>query len=295
MKMQKEELEKWIARVDETFRGPSKKVEKLADVEQRLRQELQEKFNFLIPLVDSFLDFYLETFESMKNRSKTDWSRMKAFFTSMHISTFWRFRSSYNLFWNGYYIDAASLLRAVFENVLQIAALQMGIISLDEILGGVREDAKEISDEGLIKYIRELNKKLDGEIYVNLIGNRSGLTPEAQEEFERFMRLLHSAVHKCKTNIIWYYGPWVKGERAMPVFPEYTEELVRFYVIFSTYIAWMVVRTLPLLQLRDREFSEEWHTKYQVLDGFLQELVADFKGSLERPIKEFVFTKLTFL
>lgn len=114
------------------------------------------------------------------------------------------------------------------------------------------------------------------------------------KNLEIFLRLLHNAVHKCKLNLVRYYSPWVEGKRPFPLFPEYDEEYASIYANASQFIGWMIVRTLPLLQGNDIEFSEDWRRKYRVLDESFQEAIAGFPKQMGRSIEELIASKFNF-
>lgn len=297
--MEKDKVANWQDRIYETFQESSgivgERLLKLRDVEVQLTQDLLGRFHGYVNLMDAFLDFYIETLQKSAARRDSKWPEITPVFTAIQIASFWRFRASYLIFWDGYFIDAVSLLRAIFENVLQIAALKLRIITIDDVFGKLKTNqSKKLSEEKIHKIIRKHVFASDKIVYSQMIGEHSGLSPEAIKKFRVFVRLLHNSVHKSKLNLLLYYGPWLRGERSLPIFPKYDEDPASLYTNMSLFIGWMVVRTLPLLQIYDSEFSDNWYKKYQILDESFQEAVADFPKRLGRSVEELIASKFDF-
>lgn len=297
--MVEDRVTKWQHRIEETFRGPSgivgERLLKLKNVESQIFEYMLERFSGYVRLMDAFLDFYIETLQNVATRERSKWTTMISVLSGIHIPTFWRFRASYLIFWDGYFIDAVSLLRAILENVLQISALKHEIITLDEVFGKLKsEDSKNLSEEEAYKLIRKNIKKSDTKVYSQLIGKNSGLSANAIKDLETFFRLLHNAVHKSKLNFLWFWGPWSRCERGFPIFPKYNEDTATLYTNSSMFIGWMVTRTFPLLQINPKEFPKNWHSKYQVLDESFKEAVANFPKRLGHSVEELIAKKFNF-
>ena len=297
--MSKDKIAEWQQRIEKTFCGESgfvgERLFRLKLIEDQVGKQLVYRFSGYLCLIDAFLDFYLETLQNVASRKPYKWTERKSLITGIHVPTFWRFRASYLIYWNGYFIDALSLLRAIFENILQVVALESGIISRDEVFGKLRvEEAQNLSDEESDKLIRKYTKKSDAKVRSHLIGEKSGLSSIAIKDLKDLVKLLHSSVHKSKLNIVWYYRPWLRGKRSLPIYPEYNEDLASIYINISTFIAWMLSKTFPLMQINDKEFSFKWYSKYQILDESFKEAIAGFPKRLGRSIEELVAKKFDF-
>jgi hypothetical protein len=294
--MDKEQIDKWVNRIDDTFVGKGGIVggDHLVDLikhEKGMSPYLIGKFHGYVRLMDSFFDFYIETLREASARKETKWPEEIIIFTLTHIATLWRFRSSYLVFWNGYYIDAKSLLRAVLENALNIAALQSGVITIKEMFGNVALARKKYrSEEEINKVIQRRISACDRKVRSQMIGGESGLSSGAQEDLRLFMQGLHMAVHKAQTNFLWGFKKWF-CKQPLPFFPSWDEGLASIYADSSIFLAWMVTKTFPLLQLKSGEFSDGWLEKYKVLDESFEEMVADFPKRLGRSVEELIQKK----
>lgn len=297
--MNSNKIAKWQHRIEKKFCGElgvvGERLLKLKSIENQLAEELIKKFSGYVCLMDAFLDFYLETLQIVARRTSSKWIEVKAVMTGIHVPTFWRFRAGYIIFWDGYFIDALSLLRAIFENILQIVALEFGIISVDEVFGKLKvENSRNLTDNEIHRLIRKYTRNSDRNVRTQIIGEKSGLSSTAVEDLRVFERLLHSSVHKSKLDIVWYYGPWLRGERGLPLYPEYSEDRATLYINFSMFIGWMVSKTFPLLQIKVKEFSDDWYSKYRILDKSFEEAIAGFPKRLGRSMEELVAKKFDF-
>jgi len=298
--MNNSNITKWQRRIEKTFHGKlgivGERLLKLESNEKLLAKKLTARFSGYVCLMDAFLDFYLETLQLLNSRKSSEWTKMQAVITGIHVPTFWRFRASYLIFLDGYLIDAASLLRAIFENTLQIVALKLEIISIDEVFGKLKvEKSQNLNDKEIYKLIRDYTIKSDNKVRAQLIGEESGLSSTAIDDLKVFVNLLHSFVHKSKFNIVRYYGPWVRGEHPLPLYPVYDEDHATLYINFSMFIGWMLSKTFSLLQINNKEFSNKWHIKYRTLDKSFKEAVAGFPKRLGRSIEELVTKKFDFV
>lgn len=298
--MKREEIiTKWQEKIEENFHGPKgivgERLLNLMDIEDEVHSEIVNFYKGYVRLMDAFLDFYMESIDSLSSRKANDWSSKNVLITVFHIATFRRFRASYQLFWRGYFIDGMSLLRAIFENVLQIVSINNGLISVDDVFGNLKiEDSKGISIEEMQKTIRKNILEIDKKVNENLIGEKSGLSEATKSGLHNFIRQLHNSVHKSKTFILHYYEPWIKGEKPMPKYPTFDMELASLYLAHSTNIGWMCTRILPLIQAVPSEFSSEWRHKYKVLDESFELAVVSANTKISRAVLELVNKKLDF-
>ena len=297
--MNPEEVAAWQKRLEETFRGPTgivgERLLKLEGVEHTLGTHLTSTFVGYLTLMDSFFDFYLESIHLTAARKKESWPEITPFVTATHITAFWRFRASYLIFWKGYFIDGLSLLRSVFENVLQIAALKHGCLKLDQVFGGIKVDeAAELPPEKVAKILRTNIIACDKAVRDKLIGEKSGLSADTQEDMFVFQEILHGAVHKSKLNLYRLFIPWVRGEKSLPIYPTYDEDAASLYMNPSQAIGWMVVRTLPLLQTEPGEFPAQWQEKWQILDDSFKVMIGAHPKRMARSVEEVVGKKFIF-
>ncbi len=283
-----DKVQKWQDKIIETFKGPSnicgEKIFILKKEEDKIKNFLLKNLKGFFFIMDAFFDFSIETLQNLTKIKRLKWPKKAPIITVIQVVTFWRFRASYIAFYNGYYIDATSLLRAIYENVLLIAALRLNLIEIDDVFGKLKiEDSKEFSEKEIENLIRKYNRESESKINSYFFGKGSGLSSFAKKHLKIFKMNLHNSVHKCKVNFFYYYGNWSKRQKNLPIFPEYNEDLASFYTNSCMFIAWIVLRTLPFLQV-----------KYKILDESFREMIEGFPKPLGRAMEELVEKKFTF-
>jgi len=245
--------------------------------------------------MDAFFDFYIETHRQIAARRETKWPDNTVVFSLMHLATLWRFRTSYIVFWKGYFVDANSLLRAVLGNVFQISALHSGTITIREMFGdGSIRNANNLSVEQKDKLVQQRISNCDRKVRSWMIGDQSGLSSEAKEDIRMLVEGFHMSVHKAQATLLWSFKRWVVDRHSLSFFPAYDENLATSYANPSVFLGWMVTKTFPLLQIKSSEFPSSWQEKYKVLDESFQEYVADFPKRLGRSVEELIEKKFDF-
>jgi hypothetical protein len=267
------DVAEWMTRIEQTFGGSGMVGERLMELmkhEQKLSEKHVGRFKGYVSIMDAFFDFYIQTFQLIGGRDRNKWDEALGLPTAIHIGTMWRFRSSYILFWKGYYVDAQSLLRAVFENALVLCAYNSSAITASE-LSGLEVDLSggQASTDEMYRRMNQLASQTDTKVKRLIIGEDSGLEASVRDDIAVVLRVLHIAVHKSKLNLVLHYTAWLRGERPMPIYPTYNEQWASGCMNVSLFFAWMLVRSLPFLQIHPSEFGDEWKRKYDVLDGAL--------------------------
>lgn len=297
--MGNEKVRKWLERIEETFHGPNgivgEQLLSFEDAEMQMGKFLVSRFGGFARLTDAFLSFYFETLQITTFREKSLWSHSSAMQVVIHRSTFHRFKSADVLFMRGYFSSSIGLLRAIFENASQLAALKVGIIRWKDILGKLDpEKVKTLPDEKINKLVEDDTRNTDKKVNAFIFGKESGLSTDTQRSLKSFRNGLHYAVHRARLDVFKYFAPLVTGKKGMTLYPEFNQDLAAMYINDSEFIAWLLLRTFPLLQVRDNEFPHEWFEKYHVLDESFKEMVAEYPNLLGRSIEELIAKKFDF-
>jgi len=297
--MDKEDKVKaWQDKIIDTFIGPNgwngERIFKLDQIEKDILVKINANIKGFIYIMDAFFDFLIETFEiSVKNKIK--WNNNGPLYFCIQVICFWRLRASYIIFGKGYYAEALSLLRGIYENVLLIESVNQGVITLDEVLGKLKiEDTKDLPREKIEKMIRKITRSTDLKIKNYFFGPDSNLSSESKRLLKSFERNMHNAVHKSKLNFFHYYSDWINGKRGLPIFPHYNEDLASVYANSCTWVSWMLLKILPLFLLNIKSFGDNWYNKLKVLDQFYREMIENFPRPTGKAVIELV-AKLAIL
>ncbi len=284
------EFAKWQKQLEAAFVGPSDIIgERVKELEYREREHLREsvsKLQGLSLVMDSFFDFAIQTFrEAFKYPKELNPIDLGDF-----IATFWRFRSSYNIFWEGYYFDAISLLRAVYESILCYGAINNGFISRDDIRTQPNPDE---SQEDFKKRVFSEHNNIDHLVRNMMVGKDIGLDDEIQESFRIFIKLLHKHVHRSYISAVFVTAEAYTSPKGVSFMPTFDEEKARHYGNVAVFLAWCFSRLFQTLLEKDR-FSSDWNTCSQVLDDAFATMIVGSEKPFSEPIRVFMDEKFGF-
>lgn len=291
---------KWQKRLEDTFSGRSKIIGEALlptiELEQKYEKHFITKFHGQDVILNSFEGFYIDTLKLVAELSqKRTLSGTLKFMAAMHVVSFRRFRSAHILFLKGYPFDAVSLLRGLFECVMELAAIGHNVVSVNDIYKALSdEDEKILSEKQKFKEIRKHSFEVQRKINNTLIGKDSGLDRETIENMETWKWLLHSSVHKSFSAIAFQCGSWLKGEDRLSLLHDVDDKQAAFYMNTSCEIAWMLLRTFPLLQADMGNFGYDWENKWKVLDDSFRERDMGLAKAIPIAVKKFVEEKLDF-
>ena len=297
--MNDEKIEAWQNKIIDTFIGKSglsgERVLGLETHEETfISPEIISNLKGFFYIMDAFLDFLIETSETFSKETIISWSKNGPLFFCIQRLSFWRLRASYIIFRKGYYIDAVSLLRGIYENVLLIEALKRGVIEVDEVFGRLKvEDSKNLPEKQINYLIKKFNNETNSRIKNYFIGQNSKMSEKSIKLLKSMERTMHNSVHKSRLTFFYYYGDWLKGEKDLPIFPKYDEKLATTYTNICIFISWMFLKTIPHFLLKVEDFGKDWKHKFKVLDESLREMIKNFPKPLGKAIIELVDLKFT--
>jgi hypothetical protein len=129
-----------------------------------------------------------------------------------------------------------------------------------------------------------------------MLGEQSGLSSTAREEFERLQFLFNFEVHGSMLTMTRVFAQ-IKNEDGFTAWPVADEDQEAMYMNTAWEVGWMLLRTLPMLQLAPRAFGSEWAHKWGVLDESFRHGVEEL-GKLGKQIGyaviELIDTKFPF-
>ena len=289
--MKKNDSEEWLNRLKSEFYDDgfllSVNYLDLINNEKILENDLKSNYYYgFSKLMPAFFSFCIDTYLCLTNRKIKNLPYKYILYNIIHIPTFWRLRASYMIFWKGYYVSATELLRGVIENLFTIIAVENKLIpEKDAVMyySDMNENEK-ITYKEMEKRIRKTDDIIKNALY----GQDSKLSSKTKEIIkEIIMKSLHNCVHKSNNAIALYTRDWINGS-PFPIFPRYHQDLSRLYSNTAFLFGWIFLKTLPLLELEENEFSEKWKKKYQVIDELFKDAIDSLPLETGRAIEEFV-------
>lgn len=292
----REDRIKWQKRIEDTFAGAEgicgERCLALQEAEREHLDRLLPHVAGYTRLMDAFFDFYLQTLREAHEHTPA----VNAFTYALFIATFRRFRASYNIFWDGYYKDAASHIRAVIENVLYYGAVVHKYIPLTALYQAeYSTDPKDLSMGEALKILRKHRVKLDRDIRDKMLGKKSGMEEMLSARLRQSLDVLHSHVHRAESSILEIFNDFHqrKGVRLMPVADAHKASV---FVNVSHFAAWCCVRVLPFVS-ESRRFTSDWRIRYQTLDESFDFFNGGFEGHLAdlgQAYRHFIERRLSF-
>ena len=265
----------------------SERVYALEEIEKQHAAALFELNSGYAVLMDAFLDLFYQTMEEFCEHPQ----RSTPYIRTLFLATFWRFRAAYIIFWKGYYFDAASLLRAVFENILYYGAVMNGVLS-ETALFDVPEFDATLPKKRKEKIARKHQAEIATLVQSHMIGDKSGLPEAVKDGLRTILGLLHSHVHRGESNIVSILMQGHRGE-AIPLIPTVDINKASIFNNSSVFAGWAMTRLLPFLS-DPRLFSANWHSRHKVIDESFAQFMADFDRDFARTIECFIERKMTF-
>ena len=287
-------IAEWLDRLARTFRGLGGTIgERLREVrlaEKRYWPTVVAKSYGFTVLLDSFQDFYLQTFEEGRAHD-----RVKNVNTyAILAASFYRLRYALLGFQSGYPYDAGASIRALFEIAFLLGAVLNGYIPHDALFAFAKdEDFAAAEAEKKMKIHREHVQVLDRQVSRRMRGDQSGLGLKDQQQIARILRLLHGHVHRAESSIAAGSLDMAKKRLLPSLMPEFDERKANSFATHMVYACWLLHRVLPYLS-HPMDFSDDWQEKYSVLDHSLWFYVQHTKGEGYEAYCRMVESRFTF-
>ena len=139
--------------------------------------------------------------------------------------------------------------------------------------------------------MRRNSMKEENKILGLMLRKKAGLAPEDIAQLQKWESFFNKEVHGATLTQAFEHGPALQGEGGISVAPIPNKDSIGMFMNRFTEVAWMLHRTLPMLQLSSQRFDSEWMGKWKLLDQNFHEMV---KGTAELE-REFFYTIIRFV
>lgn len=247
------------------------------DYDERFTQELFEKYPINVSIYDVFLKFYrwalLEISKVLLEKGSDE---KDGFYIILHVATFRKLYSAFNLFQKGYVSESLTLIKGVWENILTIIACHKNIIGIDDYFlnfGNKEMDVDKLTPQQkqeLREEMRNKTKKLDDKIVNALI--REKISGDNQYLLNSFWNILNRAAHQSKLYIARNFNRWLQKERLLYINPYFQGEdidLIEMNINFLLWCSFILNKTFPFINLFQRiniEFQQKYEEMMEMLD-----------------------------
>ena len=241
-------------------------------------------------LIDSFFDFYIDTLMlaaqgALYGQLPKDDQTYAIIYLS-YFTTFRNLRAAETLKNHGYPLDGFALLRDLKDRSIYLGAVVGGLVSIHELHGynSTEEQPEKWTDE-YRERMRNRQKKVQSGAMKKMVGAQSGLDAGDIDELEKWRDMFHEEVHGSLFTYIEDLRVLFREKRLPSFAPEPHRENfdISMFINRAIEIGWMLLRSMPFLQLEARAFGKEWVEKWQLLDAAFR-LQEEGLGELGKPI-----------
>jgi hypothetical protein len=286
------DVAEWQKQLDDTFSDDGiigKRLLNIIEMEKKYVQYIMQKFNGYQILTDSFFDFYIETLNQahrqlMQNGRPQGAYRFPVEFL-FYVTNFKSLRAAENLFLCGYPFDGYALLRDLKDRAIFLGAIMHRISTFSTLYLGLDEAQNghgTLSEEDYRK-IRKQREKEEKRVHTLMLGAKSGLEETIIHEIKKWEQYFHEEVHGSHWTFFIEGGPWLNKEKALSLGPEPNDVAMGMYINRSNEIKWMILKSMPFLQLSAQSFGNEWARKWHVLDNAFRFTIEEL-GKMDKKI-----------
>jgi hypothetical protein len=267
------DVAEWQKRLTDTFAEKGVVARNLASgisQEQAYKEYILKAFHGYDVLMECFFSFYLDTL-SVATRQLHEEESLRsdeAYRTIhlIHVTNFKSLRAADNTFLSGYPLDAVTLLRDLKDRAVFLSAVGQGLSSIHDLCRILPEDDDENGyTEERLNAARRARMEEERRVMNLMLRSTSGFSGETLSELQRWERLFNFEVHGSWLTRA-YMAKEIKEYAGLSLWPLPEQGTAAMYMCRACEVGWMLMRTLPLLQVRAKAFGEEWSHKWIVLD-----------------------------
>jgi hypothetical protein len=269
--------------------------------EEEYAKNVADSFNGYITLTDSFKCLFLESFELINQEAigKTiePLSEFYGLFIAKLIQNFQSLFAAERTAIRGYPLQAYTLLRNIYDNLLLTSAALQGITDFYAIEGVDPKKPLDWNSSAISKTIRNQRKKVETDVSLQMVGLKSGLSDSTISELRQWDEMFNYEVHGARLSLSTTTG-WIKGTEPLHLIPSFNSKQFTLFVCRYNEIGWMICRMLPLIQTSQLPLSIEWKKKWLIVDDsfrlMVESLSVDQGKKIGAAMLEFVEAKFPF-
>lgn len=275
MPTRREEIDRWQRRLEEVFSYQGtiggRWLPIIFDLEKECGNDAIFSYRGYRVLSDSFMDFFADTLAKATDQIQTSGQPNEMPYYAPCLATFLTVfrgvRASEILATSGYPLYGYALQRDLKDQALALGAIANGLMSFPMFLGyhGLPDDRNWTDEERLIVYRNRM--KAERIIKQTMIGEKSGLPSEHIKELAFWNRLFHLQVHGSRFTYYLDSGGWIfNPQKLFSLGPLPSKDACVMFMNRSVEISWMILRSLPFVQLPEHLFDGDWPERWSVLD-----------------------------
>ena len=208
-----------------------------------------------------------------------------------YVTQFKRLRAAYRVALCNYPLFGLALLRDVKDRSLLYAAILRGKTTYRELSGAdaIPDWPRVLSEDDWIAVSRRRQAN-ERTALAAVVGKDSGLDRDQVRELERWRDIFHQQVHASLHTYADEGWPWVSEGGQLSALPAPSTQAVAMFMNRSTEVCWLLLRTLPLLQLEPAAFGPDWAHQWRLLDSYFGRM-ANIDRSVAQAVCQLVATQ----
>ena len=284
--MDKTQYEKLLAEIG----GGGKQIglechESQLQAENDVTAAIEREFEMLLLFGDALKQFYVDTIREFSSKLSPVNSQMTMVCFHWHVVSCTRYRAAFDLWKKGYYFEAATLSRTLWETALTLAGLKKGVVTIEVMFGGKIEDGIKKSADEIISLI----KKADNAIQSDLIWKNQELSADARSAVNLLQQMMNQATHKSNLAIASNLSKQLKGEN-IPIFTRFDSQLVGMSWNILQCSMWPLITTMAYLEQLCPHDKHIWNNRYEKLLAVFDETNKSSSIETARGFREVVQT-----
>ncbi len=278
------DIREWQRRLEETFTEQGVVgggLTPVLDAERSYGVYVASTFHGQHVLADSFQAFVVETLRLAEEQHRVSPLFRKlqwySYLLLLGLANFRTIRAGEVLFMAGYPGQAYSLLRDLKDRAILLGAVGNSYTSLRQISGLDSKTVTLTDSLARISSVKTKRKKTENAAMAKMIGPQSGLSEKVRTELRKWTEFFHVEVHGLRITSAFEDHAWMEGRELLSSCPKPNKDTMAMYMNRFCEVCWMLLRTLPLLQLDAQSFGQKWTHKWRVLDDSFYFVVEDLK------------------
>jgi hypothetical protein len=229
------------------------------DAENCVTEEIAKECGSLLLFGDAVNQFYVDTLRVFFSQLTSSSTETTVFMFHWHIVSSTRCRAAFNLWKRGYYFEAATLSRTLWETAITVAGLKRQIVTIEELFGGRMQEGIKKDPKEIIAAV----KKADNKVQEKLLWKNERLTSDARSNLQLFMQVMNQATHKSNLALFVNIKRQQLGKETIPLFSRFDMKSVTMTWNIFFLAMWSLTATLKYLDTLHPRKTAPWHARFE--------------------------------
>lgn len=237
----------------------------------------------LIVSGDAICQFYVDTLREVSGRLNSSTPQPLLWLLHWHLVSCHRYLAVFDLFARGYYFESATLARTLWETALALAALQRGVVTVEDLFGGRSEGEQNLTHQQINRRVRQVDSRL----LEQLVWRNPELSQAGKHCVDVFLNLLNNATHKSRLAITFNIERVQQG-KPIPIFPAFNPKYTEVAGNILNVVTWCLMVSLSYLGALLPASGSPWSVRYSKVLLIYQEISSTSPSSVVKGFEEII-------